>query len=229
MTRPWPLGATGGGKDLQEGYSDSPMRVTKANVAKICAVCERTLLMGEQTYRFSPGGGDYVDVCPLCQETALEQGWIREGLSATPGLHASSRRRKQKSLWQTLLGARDEPVADPVVSEPILRRLSDDEIALVEAADLFNASQFRRTVAGVSKSLGPPQASIVPLSGVSGELVITFAWDISWYQYRITPEAAQPVRMAERGQDMDDLESAFVQWNAMLTEDGRVVPDLVHV
>ncbi len=81
----------------------------------------------------------------------------------------------------------------------------------------------------MSKSLGPPQASIVPLSGVTGELVITFAWDISWYQYRISPEAAQPVRMAERGQDMNELEPAFMQWNAMLTDDGRVVPDLVHV
>jgi hypothetical protein len=205
------------------------MRVTKANVAQHCAVCERSLLMGEQTYRFSPGGAEYVDVCPLCQEIALDQGWLREGLAVSPALHQPTRRRKQKSLWQTLLGAREEPVADPVVSEPILRRLSDDEIALVEAADLFNTSQFRRTVAGVAKSLGPPQASIVPLSGVTGELVVTFAWDISWYQYRVSPEGSQPVRMAERGQDMDDLEPAFVEWNAMLTEDGRVVPDLVHM
>ena len=38
---------------------------------------------------------------------------------------------------------------------------------MVEAADLFNGSQFRRTVGGVAKSLGEPQASIVPLSGVN--------------------------------------------------------------
>lgn len=205
------------------------MRVTKANIATVCAVCERTLLMGEQTFRFSPDGSGFVDVCPLCQEIALEHGWVREGLAVSPALQQPARRRKQKSLWQTLLGARDEPDTAPVVSEPILRRLSDGEIALVEAAELFNSSQFRRTIAGVAKSLGPPQASIVPLSGVSGELVVTFAWDISWYQYRVSPEASQPVRIAERGQDMDDLEPAFVQWNAMLTEDGRVVPDIVHV
>ena len=32
------------------------MRVTKANVTRTCAVCERTLLMGEHTLRFSPDG-----------------------------------------------------------------------------------------------------------------------------------------------------------------------------
>ena len=41
------------------------MRVTKANVTRVCAVCERTLLMGEHTLRFSPDGEEFVDVCPL--------------------------------------------------------------------------------------------------------------------------------------------------------------------
>ena len=50
------------------------MRVTKANVTRVCAVCERTLLMGEHTLRFSPDGEDFVDVCPLCSEVALDHG-----------------------------------------------------------------------------------------------------------------------------------------------------------
>ena len=53
--------------------------------------------------------------------------------------------------------------------------------------------------AGVAKALGEPQVSITPLSGVNAEMVLTFAWDISWYQYRVTPEATQPVRLEERG------------------------------
>ena len=85
-----------------------------------------------------------------------------------------------------------------MVTEPVLRRLSDDELALVEAADLFNQSTFRRTVAGVARSLGQPKVSIVPLPGVNAETVLTFAWDITWYQYRVTPEASQPVRIADR-------------------------------
>ena len=33
------------------------MRVTKVSVTRACAVCERTLLLGERTVRFSPGDG----------------------------------------------------------------------------------------------------------------------------------------------------------------------------
>ena len=114
-----------------------------------------------------------------------------------------------------MLGAREE-VADPVVSEPILRRLSDDEIALVEAAELFNATQFRRTIAR-SRALGEAKASIIPLSGVNAEVVLTFGWDLSWYQYRVSPESAQPVRIAERGQDLSELDPGYREWNATVT------------
>ena len=41
------------------------------------------------------------------------------------------------------------------------------ELAIVEAADLFNATPYRRTVGGIAKSLGEPRVSIVPLSGVN--------------------------------------------------------------
>ena len=52
------------------------------------------------------------------------------------------------------------------------------------------------------------------LSGVNAEVVLTVAWDISWYQYRITPESGQPVRLAERGHDPRELEGTFITWNA---------------
>jgi hypothetical protein len=204
------------------------MRVTKANVTRTCAVCERTLLMGEHTVRFSPDGHEFVDVCPLCSEVALDHGWVREGHAVSPALQQHTRRRRQKTLWQTLLGAREE-AAEPVVTEPVLRRLSDDELALVEAADLFNQSTFRRTVAGVSRSLGPPKVSIIPLPGVNAETVLTFAWDITWYQYRVTPDASQPVRIADRGHDIAEVEETYAQWNARFDESDRLVPDLEAV
>jgi hypothetical protein len=204
------------------------MRVTKANVTRTCAVCERTLLMGEHTVRFSPDGHEFVDVCPLCSEVALDHGWVREGHAVSPALQQHTRRRRQKTLWQTLLGARED-AAEPVVTEPVLRRLSDDELALVEAADLFNQSTFRRTVAGVSRSLGPPKVSIIPLPGVNAETVLTFAWDITWYQYRVTPDASQPVRIADRGHDIAEVEETYAQWNARFDESDRLVPDLEAV
>ena len=39
--------------------------------------------------------------------------------------------------------------------------------------------------------------------GVNQDIVITVAWDISWYQYRVTPDSTQPVRLAERGHEPD--------------------------
>lgn len=181
--------------------------------------------MGERSVRFQPyPGAEFVDVCSLCVDEALEHGWIKEGSPTTPTLPAE-RRRRRSGLGRILdLGGRDTP--QPVVAEPILRRLSEREQAMVEAAELFNASDYRRTVAGIAKSLGQPRVSIVPLSGVSGELVVTVAWDISWYQYRVAFDAPQAVRLAERGYELDELDDRFKEWNGFLEADGRISPDI---
>jgi hypothetical protein len=205
------------------------MRITPQAVTAVrnCAICERTLLVGERSVRYSPNGEGFVDVCPLCQDVALEHGWVKEGSPTTPVVN--DRRRKRRGLVGALLGESRKATVEPVVDEPILRRLSEPELAMVEAADLFNESAFRRTISGIAKSLGQPKASIVPLSGTSSEVVLTVAWDISWYQYRITPDSAQPVRLAERGHDPRELESLFTGWNAKLTQDGRIAPDISPV
>ena len=205
------------------------MRVTKVGTTRVCAICERTLLMGERAIRYAPEeGADLVDVCPLCQETALEHGWIKEGTPTVPTVVAERKRRRRgftEFLGLSRAGA-EESLAPP---EPILRRLSVDEVALLEAADLFNASSYRRTVGGIAKSLGEPTASIVALSGSAGEMAVTVAWDISWYQYRVTPESGQPVRLERRGHELDELETSFKDWNAHVEDDGRLVPEIARL
>jgi hypothetical protein len=204
------------------------MRNTRESVVRRCAVCERTLLMGERATRFTPDGENYVDVCPLCQDIALDYGWLKEGSPTTPTV-STDRPRRRLSL-SSLFEARKAAVAEsPVADEPILRRLSEPELAVVEAADLFNQTDFRRTVGGIAKSLGEPRTCIRPLSGVSGEVVITIAWDISWYQYRVTPESAQPVRLEERGHELTELDRIYQDWNAHLDEHGRVVPNIARI
>ena len=188
-----------------------------------CAVCERSLLLGEEPIRFSPDGGDLVDVCPLCQQTALEHGWIREGGPSLPTYQADRRRRGWLASF-----LRPRPRPTETIAEPLLRRLPKPDQAIVEAAALFNDSVFRRTVEGIARSLGLPQVSIVALSGLNTEVVVTIAWEISWYQYRVSVEAAQPVRLAEKGFDPGELDAGFVEWNAELTEDGRIVPDVAR-
>jgi hypothetical protein len=206
------------------------MRVTKVGVVRTCAICERTLLMGERAVRFAPEeGAELVDVCPLCQEIALEHGWLKEGTPSTPMI-GRDRRRRRRGLPE-LLGLRRVPAAESAVTppEPILRRLSDDEVALLEAADLFNGSTFRRTVGGIAKSLGEPNASIVPLSGTSGELAVTVAWELSWYQYRVSPDSGQPVRLERRGHELEELDEGYKDWNAQVEDEGRLVPEIARI
>ncbi|MBD0339150.1 MAG: hypothetical protein ICV67_07690 [Thermoleophilia bacterium] len=204
------------------------MRQTRNAAQRTCAICERSLLMGERAVRFAPyHGAELVDVCPLCVEQAVAAGWIKEGSPTTPTVPVERRRRRGGLARLFDLGGR--AASPPVVSEPILRRLSEREQAMVEAAELFNASDYRRTVAGIARSLGEPRVSVVPLSGAFGELVITVAWDISWYQYRVSPDSSQPVRLAGRGQDTGEIETPYTAWNAQLHEDGRVTPDIERV
>ncbi len=112
-----------------------------------------------------PRARTFVEVCPLCQEIAAEQGWLKEGSPTTPTFEDEPR-RKRFSLASFLDPRRAVP-EETLAPEPILRRLSDHERAMVEAADLFNASPYRRTVGGIGKSLGKPHVSVVPLSGVN--------------------------------------------------------------
>ena len=81
------------------------MRITRQAQARACAICERTLLMGERATRFSPDGGpSFVDVCPLCVELALEHGWVKEGSPTTPMVPGDRRRRR--SPLASLLGVK---------------------------------------------------------------------------------------------------------------------------
>jgi len=64
--------------------------------------------------RFAPhAGADLVDVCPLCQEEALESGWLKEGAPSMP-LVSDDRRRSSALDLRTIFGGRrpaEEPVA----------------------------------------------------------------------------------------------------------------------
>jgi hypothetical protein len=204
------------------------MQITSNVETRICAICGRSLLTGERPVRYAPSGSDFVDVCLLCQEVAVESGWVKEGSPTTPIVPAERRRGRRFSLG-SFFDRKGSAPEEPVASEPILRRLSEHELAIVEAADLFNASAFRRTIAGIAKSLGDPRASIVPLSGVNPEVVLTIAWDLSWYQYRVTLDSPQPVRLEERGHELAELDGSFTEWNAHLEADGRLVPQIARL
>jgi hypothetical protein len=175
-----------------------------------CAVCERTLLLGERSYRFAPDGvGEFVEVCQLCQETALGHGWVREGSPVGPAV-GSARRRRALSLAGIFGGGNKRPAA----------------AAMVEAAAVFNGSDGLRTMEGIARSLGSPQVSIVLLSGSSPDVVLTLVWDLAWYQYRINRDASQRVRLTDRGSEPEEIEAAFIVWNARFEPGVGVIPEL---
>jgi hypothetical protein len=200
------------------GVSTNSRSAVGARPAVNCAICGRTVLVGERTFRFTPDGREFVDVCPLCKDQALAYGWVSEG---GPSLPVQGAERQSRGLFGKLMGKRQQPVES--LPEPMMRRLSRSEQSLVEAATLFNLSPHRRTIEGLTRSLGWPTVSIVPLSGTNPEIVITVCWEISWYQYRVVLASSQ-VRLAQRGLEPEELDDSFREWNAELNEAGLVVP-----
>jgi len=86
------------------------------------------------------------------------------------------------------------------------------------AVDRFNASEARRTVAGLIRSLGEPHASI-QLAG-RGRAKVIVAWELSWYQWEIDPGEHGEVREVRKGTEIDELSEAEREWNARVDDDG---------
>jgi hypothetical protein len=82
------------------------------------------------------------------------------------------------------------------------------------AAERFNSSEAARTVAGLTRTLGPPQVSIGAAAGSSGAARVTVAWELGWYQWAVAGEGEQPVAELARGTEIGQLDAAARQWNA---------------
>jgi hypothetical protein len=79
---------------------------------------------------------------------------------------------------------------------------------------------------GITRSLGPPRVSILALPGSNPDVVLTFVWDLAWYQYRINRLASQPIRLTDRGTEPEEVEATFTAWNARFEAGGGVIPEL---
>jgi hypothetical protein len=100
------------------------------------------------------------------------------------------------------------------------------QLKLERALDLFNTSEHLRTVTGLARTLGPPQVSASASGASAAEVLITVAWDISWYQFIVDlSDSNQPVRMESQGQEIDELADEVRNWNARVESDGSLAID----
>ena len=181
-----------------------------------CDVCGRTLLTGERSFRYQRiGEEEPAEVCALCTDTADARGWVREG---APTLPVVLGQRRERGVMNWLRPRRKAETA-PQPFDPEL--LPDDPRDAVAAGlELFNESTHPRTVSGIARTLGSPRVSVVPRS--HREVVVTVAWDLSWYQYRIDLRGAQTVTLQLRGQEQEELDERFHGWNAHAESDGLI-------
>ena len=208
-----------------------------------CDYCERTLLLGESVATFRDGRETRL-VCALCESDALKRGWLRDGQPDPP----PQPREPRAGLIDRLRRPKEEKRAKDAAARPAPRhtlgvvKLTGEEATVAERAktreaeranaatqavvlslEAFNASSYRRTVQGIARTLGAPRVSLVPLGGIRPDVVITIAWDISWYQYRVDVEADPPVRLEGRGDDVTELAQQWRTWNAQHTEESGLV------
>jgi len=200
-------------------------RLTSADRLLACAVCERTILLGEEPLRFTYQSRSRT-VCRLCASEARADGWVEDGRPAPPpvttqrdGVLTRLRRRKAAS---------EIDPNDPIRAPHGLG--TTDELArattMLISVETFNASAYRGTVSGISKSLGQARVSVVAFGGRRPGAAITIVWDLSWYRYLVEPGGVPAVRLDERGDSLAELAPRWREWNAVALEDGSVRLDI---
>ncbi len=205
-----------------------------------CQVCGRRLLPGERPTSYLTRDGSDAVVCELCKPRAEAAGWLRpeEADSHRAAGGAPDRRRPRGSMLGGILARRPavpggEDRADVVSSPaaPTGRPPSTppgDETAgttIPAALVAFNFSDHRRTVAGLSRTLGPPRASALAISAASGDPAVrlTVAWELTWYQWEVSQGSRGPeVRESGKGETIDQLRAPDRTWNLMVDSDGTL-------
>jgi len=187
-----------------------------------CAICGRTILAGERVHGFV-GGGEERSVCELCVARAERFGW-RPGGDPEPEPNGRGHEgrgrlgrllRRDRRPGAPAPASRRRPVPPPV-----------DEMGFTpfqRAVARFNSSETGRTVAGLTRTLGVPRASVGASAGAPDEVRITIAWELSWYQWGVDiADELRPVFELGKGGEVDQLDAAARQWNASVGKDGTL-------
>jgi hypothetical protein len=97
------------------------------------------------------------------------------------------------------------------------------QVKVERALELFNASEHRRTIAGIARSLGQPWVSAAPDPDSPSEVAVVVAWELSWYRYRVDlGDADDPVGLLDKGEELEELGEQMRDWNARADAEGRL-------
>ncbi len=102
---------------------------------------------------------------------------------------------------------------------------SSSEQKVAAAVELFNGSEHRRTVSGVSRSLGEPTVSVSPSSARPSLVNVVVAWELCWYRYDVDLSDDQPsIRVSGQGYELSELTPEERLPNAVADEHGQLSP-----
>jgi hypothetical protein len=97
------------------------------------------------------------------------------------------------------------------------------QLKIGRALELFNTSEHPRTVAGLARTLGQPDTGAATSSASAAEVVLTVAWELSWYQFNVDlSDGRDPVRLRAQGHELSELPGEAQEWNCQMAEDGTI-------
>jgi hypothetical protein len=206
------------------------------------------MLSGERTREYVTPNDDHRAVCDLCRAKAHGAGWVRADLAEHQRPKEEAQDRPRRRLrWrprvklvrerepresdgggdrggtavqqrrtgasQRRTGVTQRRPGSPETPERRIRR----------ALDRFNSSEHRRTVAGLTRSLGNPRVAAITPAEAPDQVRLTVAWDLSWYQWEVElSEEEIAVHSLGTGKEVSELGAADRAWNAWAGEDGRL-------
>jgi hypothetical protein len=217
------------GRTILKGERTEPYLVQGGQTQTVCELCfgraEQAGWIRESAHGDVPARG------PRPQERRPLLGRLRRR-----GAEPAEQEPAQAAAYdEAPREAEPAPEPEPPRQEPPARTRRQDprhvravpttaEVKIERALDLFNASEHQRTVAGLSRSLGAPYAAALPDLDVPSTVDLVVAWELSWYRFRIDlGDATDPVGLAAKGDELDDLDEGLRNWNAGLDAEGRLV------
>jgi hypothetical protein len=176
------------------------------------------------------------------ERRGLLKRFARRHEAAPPFAEASPQEREHENGQgrREEIGESNDP--DGVPGEPVFTRLrnraagprkprhvravpTNAQLKIDRALDLFNRSEHPRTIAGIARTLGAPNASAQTSEASAAEVVLTVAWELSWYQFTVDlSDPREPVQVRAQGQELRELGDDARSWNLDADAEGRLAP-----